>query len=80
MTSFMNNDFLLQTTTAKQLYHNYASQEPIFDFHNHLSPKEIYENKKLGNLANVWLDDDQQKWSGMCEVGVGEEWIVETRS
>ena len=72
----MNNDFLLQTNTAKQLYHNYASQEPIFDFHNHLSPQEIYENKTLGNLANAWLDHDHYKWRAMRAAGVPEELIT----
>lgn len=76
MTSFMNNDFLLQTDTAKQLYHNYASQEPIFDFHNHLSPMEIFENKSLGNLANAWLDHDHYKWRAMRAAGVSEEVIT----
>ena len=76
MTSFMNNDFLLQTDTAKQLYHNYASQEPIFDFHNHLSPQEMYENKTLGNLANAWLDHDHYKWRAMRAAGVPEELIT----
>lgn len=76
MTSFMNNDFLLQTDTAKQLYHNYASQEPIFDFHNHLSPMEIFENKSLGNLANAWLDHDHYKWRAMRAAGVPEELIT----
>ena len=76
MLSFMNNDFLLQTNTAKQLYHNYASQEPIFDFHNHLSPQEIYENKTLGNLANAWLDHDHYKWRAMRAAGVPEELIT----
>lgn len=72
----MNNDFLLQTDTAKQLYHNYASQEPIFDFHNHLSPMEIFENKSLGNLANAWLDHDHYKWRAMRAAGVPEEVIT----
>lgn len=76
MLSFMNEDFLLQTTTAKQLYHNYASQEPIFDFHNHLSPQEMYENKTLGNLANAWLDHDHYKWRAMRAAGVPEELIT----
>lgn len=76
MTSFMNNDFLLQTDTAKQLYHSFASQEPIFDFHNHLSPQEIYENKSLGNLANAWLDHDHYKWRAMRSAGVDEKLIT----
>lgn len=72
----MNNDFLLQTDTAKHLYHKYASQEPIFDFHNHLSPMEIFENKSLGNLANAWLDHDHYKWRAMRAAGVPEELIT----
>ena len=76
MTSFMNNDFLLQTDTAKQLYHSFASQEPIFDFHNHLYPMEIFENKSLGNLANAWLDHDHYKWRAMRAAGVPEEVIT----
>lgn len=76
MKQFLDKDFLLQTTTAKQLYHNYASQEPIFDFHNHLSPQEMYENKTLGNLANAWLDHDHYKWRAMRAAGVPEELIT----
>ena len=76
MLSFMNEDFLLQTDTTKQLYHSFASHEPIFDFHNHLSPQEIYENKTLGNLANAWLDHDHYKWRAMRAAGVPEELIT----
>lgn len=76
MKQFLDNDFLLQTDTAKQLYHNYASQEPIFDFHNHLSPQEIYENKSLGNLANAWLDHDHYKWRAMRAAGVPENLVT----
>jgi len=76
MTSFMNKDFLLQTDTAKLLYHNYASQQPVFDFHNHLSPFEMFENKSLGNLANAWLDHDHYKWRAMRAAGVPEELVT----
>ena len=76
MNTFMNDDFLLQTQTAKTLYHKYAQKEPIFDFHNHLSPQEIYENKPLGNLANAWLDHDHYKWRAMRAAGVPEELIT----
>ena len=76
MNTFMNDDFLLQTQTAKTLYHKYAQNEPIFDFHNHLSPQEIYENKPLGNLANAWLDHDHYKWRAMRAAGVPEELIT----
>lgn len=76
MKQFLDKDFLLQTDTAKQLYHNYASQEPIFDFHNHLSAREIYEDKSLGNLANAWLDHDHYKWRAMRAAGVPESVIT----
>ena len=76
MNTFMNDDFLLQTQTAKTLYHKYAQNEPIFDFHNHLNPQEIYENKPLGNLANAWLDHDHYKWRAMRAAGVPEELIT----
>ena len=76
MTPFLNEDFLLQTPTAKTLYHKYAEGEPIFDFHNHLSPQEIFENKPLGNLANAWLDHDHYKWRAMRAAGIPEELIT----
>ena len=76
MISFLNDDFLLQTQAARTLYHKYAEKEPIFDFHNHLIPQEIYENKPLGNLANAWLDHDHYKWRAMRAAGVPEELIT----
>ena len=76
MTPFLNSDFLLQTQTARTLFHKYAENEPIFDFHNHLSPQEIYENKPLGTLANAWLDHDHYKWRAMRAAGVPEELIT----
>lgn len=76
MKEFLQQDFILQTETAKKLYHSYAENQPIFDFHNHLSPQEIYENKTLGNLANAWLDHDHYKWRAMRAAGVKEEFIT----
>ena len=73
MKAFLDEDFILQSEAAKTLYHNYAENEPIFDFHNHLSPQEIFENKPLGNLANAWLDHDHYKWRAMRSAGVDEE-------
>ena len=72
----MDEDFLLQTQTAKTLYHKYAQNEPIFDFHNHLSAQEIFENKPIGNLANAWLDHDHYKWRAMRAAGIPEELIT----
>ena len=73
---FMNKDFLLRTDTAQELYHTFAEEQPIFDFHNHLSAQEIYENKSLGNLANAWLDHDHYKWRAMRAAGVDERLIT----
>ncbi len=55
MKEFMDKDFLLDTETAKKLYHEHAEKMPIIDYHCHLQPKEIYEDKKFRNLAEVWL-------------------------
>ena len=76
MKSFLDENFILQSETAQRLYHKYAEAEPIFDFHNHLSAQEIYENKPLGNLANAWLDHDHYKWRAMRAAGVDEELIT----
>ncbi len=76
MKKFLDKDFLLQTETAQTLFHKYAENEPIFDFHNHLSAQEIYENKSLGNLANAWLDHDHYKWRAMRAAGVPEEFVT----
>ena len=76
MKTFLDEDFLLQSESACTLYHKYAENEAIFDFHNHLSPQEIFENKTLGNLANAWLDHDHYKWRAMRAVGVDEKLIT----
>ncbi|NLC93315.1 MAG: glucuronate isomerase [Treponema sp.] len=76
MKKFLNKDFLLQTKTASTLFHKYAEKMPIYDFHNHLSAKEIFEDKQLGNLANAWLDGDHYKWRAMRAYGVPEEFIT----
>ena len=76
MKRFLDENFLLETKSSQILYHKYAEKEPIFDFHNHLSPKEIFENKRLGNLANAWLDHDHYKWRAMRAAGVDEKLIT----
>ncbi len=76
MTGFMTEDFLLQTETSRELFHKYAEKMPVFDFHNHLSAKEIYEDKSLGNLANAWLDGDHYKWRQMRSYGVPENLVT----
>ena len=66
----MDKDFLLDTETAKKLYHEHAEKMPIIDYHCHLQPKEIYEDKKFRNLAEVWLGagdryGDHYKWRAL---------------
>ena len=62
MNKFLNQDFLLYTSTAQKLYHNYAEQMPILDYHCHINPKEIAENIKFDNITQVWLGGDHYKW------------------
>ncbi len=76
MKRFLDENFILQNEAAEILFHKYAENEPIFDFHNHLSPQEIFENKTLGNLANAWLDHDHYKWRAMRAAGVDESLIT----
>ena len=75
MKKFLDENFLLQSEAAQILYHKYAENQPIFDFHNHLIPQEIFENKSLGNLANAWLDHDHYKWRAMRAAG-GDEALI----
>jgi glucuronate isomerase len=72
---FMAEDFLLDTATAKELF-AVASAEPIFDYHCHLSPKEIYEDKPFENIAEIWLGGDHYKWRAMRGCGVEEKYIT----
>ena len=76
MKTFLDEDFILRSQPAQVLYHKYAESQPIFDFHNHLNTREIFENKGLGNLANAWLDHDHYKWRAMRAAGVREELIT----
>lgn len=75
MKKFMDENFLLTTETAKRLF-GYAKNMPIFDYHCHLSPKEIYEDKKYKNITEVWLGGDHYKWRFMRSMGVDEEYIT----
>ena len=74
--SFMDKDFLLNTETAKALYHETAAKCPIIDYHCHISPKEIYENLHYDSITQVWLGGDHYKWRLMRCAGVPEEFIT----
>ena len=76
MKPFMDDDFLLQTETAKRLYHEHASKMPIFDYHCHISPQEIAEDRRFNNLAEIWLHGDHYKWRAMRTNGVDEKYCT----
>ena len=76
MKTFMDENFLLTNATAEQLYHYYAKNMPIIDYHCHLSSKEIAENKKFRNITEVWLGGDHYKWRAMRANGVEEKYIT----
>lgn len=75
-TSFIHDDFLLQSDVARQLYHDYAKDQPIFDYHCHLPPQEIGENRKFDNITQIWLGGDHYKWRAMRTLGVNEIFIT----
>ncbi|MBR3714294.1 MAG: glucuronate isomerase [Clostridia bacterium] len=69
---FMDENFLLKNETARKLYHNYAKEMPIIDYHCHINPQEIYEDRKFDNITQIWLGGDHYKWrlirsNGVCE-------------
>ncbi|ERL45853.1 glucuronate isomerase [Lactiplantibacillus paraplantarum] len=78
--SLLDQDFLLDNEMAKRLFHNYAKKMPIIDFHCHLNPEEIYENKNYPNITRIWLNEgtygDHYKWRLMRANGVPEELIT----
>ena len=76
MKEFMDKDFLLETETAKHLFHDYAEHLPLIDYHCHISPQEIYENRRFNDLAEVWLGGDHYKWRVMRSNGVSEDYIT----
>ena len=76
MKEFMDRDFLLRTKTAQELYHNYAEQMPVLDYHCHINPKEIAENIKFDNITQVWLGGDHYKWRLMRSNGIEEYYIT----
>ena len=65
MKAFMDQDFLLETETAKMLYHEYAAKMPVLDYHCHISPQEIAEDRQFENITQVWLGGDHYKWRQM---------------
>ena len=76
MKKFMCDDFLLENQVAIKLYHEYAKKMPIYDYHCHLNPKEISENKRYRNITEIWLGGDHYKWRAMRSNGVEEKFIT----
>lgn len=76
MKAFMDEDFILQTDVAKKLYHEYAEKMPILDYHCHINPREIAEDRRFENITQVWLGGDHYKWRFMRSCGVEEKYIT----
>lgn len=76
MKKFMDDDFLLETETAKLLFHKYAKNTPIIDYHCHIDAKEIAEDIRFENITQVWLGGDHYKWRLMRANGVDEKYIT----
>lgn len=76
MNNFMDRDFLLDTPAAKKLFHDFAENMPICDYHCHLSPKEIYENQQPSDISQLWLSGDHYKWRAMRSCGVDEKYCT----
>ena len=76
MKPFLDADFLLSTESAQKLYHNYAEKMPVLDYHCHIDPKEIWEDRKFENITQVWLGGDHYKWRQMRSNGVDERYIT----
>ncbi|OCG57978.1 glucuronate isomerase [Gilliamella sp. GillExp13] len=76
MKNFLDENFLLQTEVAQRLYFDYAADQPIYDYHCHLPPKDIADNKNFCNLAEIWLAGDHYKWRVLRTAGVDEKFIT----
>jgi len=76
MHEFMGKDFLLQNETAKTLYHKHGVNMPIIDYHCHIDPRQIMENKQFENITQAWLSGDHYKWRLMRTMGVAEDFVT----
>jgi glucuronate isomerase len=73
---FIHDNFLLENKFSEELFHNYAKNQPIIDYHNHLPPKEIAQNKIFENISQVWINGDHYKWRAMRTLGIDEKYIT----
>lgn len=76
MKSFIHDDFILQSDTAKELYHNHSEKQPIIDYHCHLIPEYIAKDHKFDNLGQIWLEGDHYKWRAMRTNGIDEKFCT----
>lgn len=74
--SFIHDDFLLSSAAARRLYHDFAKDEPILDYHNHLPPKDIAQDRQFANLFEIWLEGDHYKWRAMRANGTPEDLVT----
>ncbi len=76
MGAFLHKDFLLTTPTARTLYHDVAAKQPIIDYHCHIDPREIYENRRFDDLSQLWLGGDHYKWRLLRSNGAEEKYVT----
>ena len=76
MAGFLDQDFLLSTETAKRLYHGTAETLPIIDYHCHINPREIAEDRTFDSITQVWLGGDHYKWRLMRAAGIPEDRVT----
>lgn len=74
--TFIHDDFLLETAAARELYHRHAAGQPILDYHCHLSPRDLADNRRFANLFEIWLEGDHYKWRAMRAHGVDERYCT----
>lgn len=74
--AFINENFMLNNETGKHLYHDFAKDMPIYDYHCHLDPKQISENVKCEDITELWLSGDHYKWRAMRAQGIEERYIT----
>jgi len=80
MKQFLDENFLLQSKTSQQLYHDFAKKMPVIDYHSHLPPQQIADNINFENLTQAWLYGDHYKWRAMRTNGADESYITGNKS
>lgn len=73
MRTFLDDNFLLHSKVAEELYHQYAKDLPIIDYHNHLPPDQVAANKQFDNITAIWLQGDHYKWRAMRANGIDQK-------